>query len=222
MTQLRKPRVLIPVVGAVALLVVVLSVWQYHISVTNEGEALQERVEQTYESAQNSLSTCLDQGQTAAQVADQEFDRLKDILIDVASARYVDGQGNPTGASQALGGGVFFSAVFEAYPNISQQGFQNLQAVVVGCRDEYQGSQDRLFNEVREFETWIQVGNVFNQWIKNNFPTDSLDAEDYGTGDLLVGQPALEYMSRVIMVVEARDAYRDGELGEQDLFGDSG
>lgn len=208
-------------IGSVVVLVIAgLLVWQYRVSQENEGEALQERVEQIHSSAQNSLSTCLDQGQVAAQVADAEFDRLKEILTDAVSARYVSQDGTATSASEALGGGQLFSAVVESYPEIDQASFQNLQDVVVGCRDEYQGSQDRLFNEIREFETWIQTGGIFSQGIREGFPTDGLEVIDYSTGETVTGQEALNYMSRVIIVGDAREAYAEGELGEQDLFGE--
>ncbi len=219
---MKKPKVFVPIIVMVALIVGGLSVWSYRKGVDNQGERRQERVEKTYQSAQNSLSTCLDQGRTAAQVTEQEFEQLKSILVDVASARYVDKDGNPTNAADAIGGGQLFSMVQEAYPSIDQASFQNLQTIVVGCRDEYQGAQDRLFNEVAEFDTWVQEDNVWNQGIKNNFPTDTLDAVDLGTGEVLKGQAALDYMSRVILVGDARDAYTDGELDEQDLFEEEG
>lgn len=221
MNYLRKPAVFVPLGTLLLVVVVGLGIWQYRKDIENQGEQLQERVEQTYKMAQNSLSTCLDQGRVAAQVADREFEQLKGILAEVVSARYVDEDGNPTGASEALGGGMLFSAVAESYPDIDQTSFQNLQAVAVGCRDEYQGSQDRVFNEVREFETWILTDNIFNQGIKNNFPSDALDVADLSSDEVLVGAAALNYMSRVILVDEAADAYRDGRLDEQDLFGDN-
>ncbi len=222
LNSMKKPKVFVPIIVVVALIVGGLSVWSYRKGVDNQGERRQERVEKTYQSAQNSLSTCLDQGRTAAQVTEQEFEQLKSILVDVASARYVDKDGNPTNAADAIGGGQLFSMVQEAYPSIDQASFQNLQTIVVGCRDEYQGAQDRLFNEVAEFDTWVQEDNVWNQGIKNNFPTDTLDAVDLGTGEVLKGQAALDYMSRVILVGDARDAYTDGELDEQDLFEEEG
>lgn len=204
----------------VVLIVVFISYASWSKNITNDGEGRQERVEQTYKSAQNSLSTCLDQGKTAAQVSEQEFTRLKEILVDVTSARYVDENGNDTDASTALGEGRLFSAVIEAYPTIDQTSFQNLQAVVVGCRDEYQGAQDRLQNEIREFETWFLTDSVFNSHIKGKFPTNELDALNFATGEVLVAEEALAYMDRVILVGDAKTAYNEGELGEQDLFGD--
>ena len=215
---LKRPAALISVGVAFALVIGVLGIWQYRKSVENEGQALQERLEQTHQMAQNSLSACLDQGQVAAQVADQEFTRLEDVLAGAVSARYVDSDGRALNGDAASG--AAFSAIVEAYPDVDQASFQNLQAIVVGCRDEYQGAQDRLFNEATVLETWVQTDNIWNQEIKNNFPTDGLETIDYDTGEVLTGQAALDHMTRVILVGDARAAYASGELGEQDLFGD--
>lgn len=214
--------VMVAVTLVLAIIITFISVVNYRKGVENEGEAMQERVEQTLQNAQNSLSTCLDQGQVAAQVAVEEYKQLKDILTQVISARYVNPNGEPTSAEEAVGGGSLFSVIVEAYPTISPAIFENLQDVVVGCRDEYQGSQDRLFNEIQVFETWIQTDNFWNQGIKNNFPKDSLETVDFATGEIIHGQEALDYMSRVILVGEAHTAYQDGELPDQDLFGDDG
>ncbi len=202
-----------------AVFITFVSVVNYRKGIENEGEAMQERVEQIYQSAQNSLSTCLDQGQVAADVAVEEFKQLKDLLTEVIGARYIDNNGQPSSAETALGGGSLFSVIVEAYPTISQASFQNLQDVVVGCRDEYQGAQDRLFNEIRVFETWIQTDNFWNQGIKNNFPKNSLETINFATGETIHGQEALDYISRVILVGDAHAAYEDGQLPDQDLFG---
>jgi len=209
-------------VGVVlAVLVVGLLYLNWRKSVENQGQAHQERLEETWQNAQSSLSACLDQGRTAAQVTDQEFERLKDLLTDVASARYQTPEGDTvTSAEQAIGGGAAFSAVVEAYPQIDQSSWQRLQSVVVGCRDEFQGKQDRIFAEGRALENWIQSDSVWNSGIKSGFPSSSLNAIDTATGEELEGDDAFDYITRVIMVGEARDAYETGELGDQDLFED--
>ena len=206
--------------SAVVTLLSVLAIFNYRISVENEGEVLQQRVEQVYASAQNSLSACLDQGQVAAQVADAEFDRLKDVLSAAVSARYVDAQGNSTSAEEAVGGGALFSAVVEAYPDIDSESFERLQDVVVGCRDEFQNDQDRLLSEVAKLEEWRQTGNIWSDGIRQGFPTDELRVIDFATGVELRGEAALELMRRPVLVSDARDAYSDGELDNQDLFSD--
>lgn len=211
-----------PVV-CLALMVVLALVWlattNWVYSVRNQGEAYQERIETLHKMSQNSLSTCIDQGAVAAQVTAQEYDTLKDLLTSVASARYVDENGNPTNASQVLGGGQFVSALQESYPEVDQRSWQNLQTLVVACRSEFQSAQDRLFIDAKDFETWIQRDNVFNHWIKDDFPTDDLDAVDLASGATLTGSAALEYMTRVIAVEEANQAFETGTLEQQDLFG---
>lgn len=214
-----KPKYLAPVV-VVVLLIGVFSVWSYRKGVGNQGERMQERIETAHRNAQTELSKCLDQGRVGAQVAQQEFDQIKGILVDTASARYVDKDGNPTNAAESIGGGQLFSVVQEAYPSIDQSTFQDLMGVVVGCRDGFANEQKRLFHEINDFNTWVQQDNVWNQGIKNNFPTKTLTALDYASGKTLKGQDALDYMSRVILVKDARDSYATGDQTDQDLFGD--
>lgn len=202
------------VVGIIALVIV-----QYAISVQNEGERMQERIETLYKSSQNSLSTCIDQGQIAAQVAVQERESLRETLTDVASARYTDASGNPTNATGVLGGGQLISMLQEQYPTIDPALFKNLQATVIGCRTQFQGAQDRLFIDARTFNEWRLSNNVFNSAIKGNFPSDELDVENLAAKQTVTGAAALAYMTRVITVEAANDAFESGTLAEQDLFG---
>jgi len=220
--NIKKPKVFIPIIAGVLLIITAISFMSWRVDVRNDGEAKQETVERTHQNAQNSLSTCLDQGRTAAQVTEQEFKQLKEILVEVTSARYVDAEGDPTNASEAIGGGQLFSVVQEAYPDIDQSSFQNLQEVVVGCRDAYQNAQDRLFAQIEDFDTWIQTGSLWSQGIHSSFPTDDLEVVNAATNEILREQAALDYMSRVIQVEDARQAYADGELPEQDLFNEDG
>lgn len=214
----RKNRVLVAVGAAVVVLaIVILMVVQYRIGVRNDGEARQERVEQLYDNSRNSLSTCLDQGQIAAQVTEQEFESLKEILVEVVGARYV----SESSASAVIGGGQLFSAVVEAYPQIDQRSWQNLQTVVVGCRSEFQGAQNRLLDEAQQFDTWMLNNSIWNSGIKSDFPTDDLTVVNLSADSVETGQDALEYMTRVITVEDANTAFETGELGEQDLFGDT-
>lgn len=217
-----KPKFIIPaIVGVlvIALLIGVISVSSYRKGVGNEGERMQERVETAHRNAQVSLGKCFDQGKVGAQVAQQEFDQLKEIFVGAASARYVDEDGKPTNAAESIGGGQLFSMVQEAYPSIDQSTFQDLLGIVVGCRDEFAGKQEALFHEANLLTSWVQEDNIWNQGIKNNFPTDTLTVVDYQSGETLKGLAALDYMTRVITPKEARDSYTTGEQTDQDLFG---
>ena len=203
---------------AVIIAVIVSVGYIFHIR--NQGEAYQEQIEALYKQSRNSLSTCIDQGRTAAQVTEREFEVLSDTLTDVASARYVDEAGNPTSAEDVLGGGALISALQESYPQVDQRSWQNLQTLVVGCRSEFQSAQDRVFVHSAQFEEWIYQDNLFTTVIKGQFPTKDLDVENLATGETLTGADALEYMTRVISVEEANKAFETGTLEEQDLFGD--
>lgn len=214
----RNTKLAIGIAVALVLAFVALLIVQYTISVRNEGEIMQERIETLYKTSQNSLSTCIDQGQIAAQVAVQERESLGDTLTDVASARYTDANGNPTNASGALGGGQLISMLQEQYPTVDPALFKNLQATVIGCRTQFQGAQDRLFIDAQAFEQWQLSNNVFNSAIKDSFPSEELDVENLATKQTVTGVAALAYMTRVITVEAAKDAFESGTLVEQDLF----
>lgn len=184
-------------------------------STFNEGERREQDLTALYNTSLISLSTCLDQGRTAAQVTEQEYESLKEILVEVAGARY----DSPSTASNVIGGGQLFSAVVEAYPQIDQRSWQNLQTVVVGCRDEFQGSQDRIQASAAEYNRWRVSNDVFNGWIKSQFPSNELKVVT-AVGDTLYGQSAYDRITRVVSVEGASQAFETGDLGEQDLFGE--
>lgn len=204
------------IIGSIALVVVIVALVIINsiFATRNQGEQFEQRMSQLYSSAVNSLSTCLDQGEVAAQVTSEEFDRLKDIMVGVAASRYE----NESDATEALGGGSAFSAVVENYPSINQDSWQNLQTVVVGCRDEFQGSQDRVLNEARLFNEWRVTDDVFNSWIKAEFPSNELVITT-GTGERLYGPAAYDRITRVVAVGEAVTAYETGVLETQELYG---
>jgi len=198
------------IMGGLAALVVV----NYNYMIRNQGEVLEQRVTQLHGQSRTSLSACIDKGNVAAQVTQQEFEELKEILIGVASARYQDGGS----AEEVLGGGSMFSAIVENYPTIDQRSWQNLQVIVVGCRDAFQGAQNQLLNEARIYNEWRVNDDVLSAPIKSTFPSDELKVE---TADgQLTGQAAYDYITRVISVEAANTAFESGELEEQDLFGD--
>lgn len=205
---------------AVGVLVVVFMSWK--INIENQGEALQERIEEAHANSRIALSACIDQGNLGAQTAEEEFDRIGEILLEVAAARYNDG----SSAEAALGQeGALFSVIFEAYPDIDPTSFQNLQAIVVGCRDAFANAQERVQANVVALDTWIVAAPFRQNWIRNNFPTETLDAVsvDPATGAevTLTGQDALDYLERPVLVADADTAFESGELEEQDLFGDN-
>ncbi len=220
MEWIKKHKSLVIIVAIVlTVIIIVLIAVSYTFSVRNQGERYEQRLTQLYGESVNSLSTCLDQGQVAAQVTKQEFESIKEILVDVAAARYVDDEGDTTDASEVLGGGSLFSGLQEAYPQIDQRSWQNLQTVVVGCRDEFQGAQNRVLNEARLFNEWRVSDDLFSSWIKQSFPSNELKVVT-ANGDTLYAMSAYDRITRVVAVDDANEAFESGELGEQDLFGE--
>jgi hypothetical protein len=213
---IKKNRLLVIVLAAIVLVVIiVVSFVSYTFSVRNDGERREQRLTQMYNQSIISLSTCIDQGRVGAEVTQQEFDSLKEILVGVTSARYV----NESAADDVIGGGQLFSAVVENYPTIDQRSWQNLLTIVVGCRDEFQGTLDRTQNEARTYNEWRVTDDIFNSWIKADFPSDELKIVT-AEGESFYGQAAYDRITRVVVVGEANAAFDTGELGEQSLFGE--
>ena len=92
-----------------------------------------------------------------------------------------------------------------------------LQTVVVGCRDEFQGAQNRTLNEARTYNEWRVTDDIFNSQIKADFPSDELKVVT-ANGESLYGLAAYDRITRVVAVSDATSAFETGELGEQNLF----
>lgn len=219
MEWLKKNKVLVIVLAALVVIgLIILGVVSYTFSVKNEGERQEQDLTALYNQSLNSLSTCVDQGRTAAQVTEQEYQTIKETLVEVASARYVDADGQPTSASGVLGGGQLISALQENYPQIDQRDWQNLQTLVVGCRDEFQGSQDRIQVTAAAYNRWRVSDDILSQGIKSGFPSNELKVVK-PNGETVYGQAAYDRITRVVSAEDANTAFESGSLGEQDLFG---
>ncbi len=213
----------ISAVSGLAAVIAIVIVWaiiaSYTIAVRNEGETYEKRLTTLYNTSLLSLSTCLDQGRVAAQVTEREYESVKDILVDVTGARYFMIDGEQTNASEALGGGRLISALTESYPQIDQRSWQNLQILVIGCRDEVQGTQERLQFEAANYNTWRIQDDIFNGGIKADFPSDELVVTK-SDGTTLYGRSAYEQIIRVPSVEGAQVSFDTGQMVEQDLSGD--
>lgn len=208
-------------IGAVALVaLIVFGYINYTIAVRNEGERKEQDLTALYSQSMNSLSTCLDQGDVAAQVTKAEYDSIKDILVETAAARYVDANGQPTDASGVLGGGQLISMLQENYPQIDQRSWQNLQTLVIGCREEFQGKQDQIQAFAADYNQWRVSDNLLNSWIKADFPSDELKVVT-ADGTSLYGRAAYDRITRVVATSAAIDAFESGTLESQDLFGNN-
>ncbi len=203
----------VPLVVAAAVVVVIgLVTLLWTQSVANEGKKQQYDIVQLQTRVETSISTCLDTGRIQAQVAQQEFAALKDVLVNVTAARYEGGDG---ALSQ---GGALISALQENYPQIDQSTWRKLSDVIVGCRQDIKDAQDQLQGNVNRFRNWTTGGVFLEPIIRNNFPNELLVTTDRTTGAKLTGKDALDYLSRVISVQDAKEAMKTGTLPDQDLF----
>lgn len=211
---------LISILGVIALVgIIVFSYFAYTISLRNEGERQEQTLTALYGTSINELSTCYDQGEVAAQVTEREYESIKEILVGATAARYVDASGNTTNASGALGGGQLISALQEQYPNIDQSSWQALQSLVIGCREDFLGSQNRILATAENYNQWRVSENMFNGWVLDEFPSDELRIVT-ASGETLYGMSAYDRIVRGVPVDKAIEAFETGELESQNLFGD--
>jgi hypothetical protein len=212
-----KPLIALGVV-VVLILIVWLGIAQYRRSVNNEGYGLQRDVVTAEQQMEISLSKCLDTGRTAAQVATQEFQQIKDVLTSIVSARYVDANGNSTVAAGTLGGGSFVSALSEQYPQIDTSTWKKLMDVVVGCRQDFADKQDQLQTLASNFDKWTQQGNVFSHGIHTQYPDKRLKAYNALEHKEVYSRRALDYLTRVIKTADTQKAIDSGTMPDQGLF----
>ena len=206
-----------------AILVIFLGAWLYHnmVTVENQGERLQNELEAEYRNTQAELSSCTEETRRAVNTAEALTDAQIEILEAAVTGRYQDDQGNSTSASGALGQGALFSAVLEAYPDLTPTGqtFQQVMAIITGCIGDFNDRQMALSNRIAAFENWRDSAGLVNFIGKGQFPTDDLEAT---IGDSTVnGQAALDRMRSLVLTGDAIASYEEGELQETDLFGDS-
>lgn len=215
----KRPITLI-IAGVVVLAVVVGLVFVGWVNgVKNEGISRQNDVITKYRGLETTLSTCLDNSMTAAGIAQQERNSLKDILIGTASARYQNADGTVnTGIPDNTS--IAFSAVHEAYPTVSDDLFRQLMTTAIGCRNQVSGVQQDLQALGNRFLTWTQTGSVFEKGIRSDFPDDRL-AVIGPDGEKLYGADALEFIVTPISTQEAKDAMTSKVQPSQDLFGTS-
>lgn len=208
-----------PLIGlgiVVVIVGIVLSYLGWANGIKNEGARQQNNIMQLRRNMGIEISTCLDKGSTAAQVAMQQNASLKDTLTSIVQARYVDAGGNAAGADNALRGGALVSALQENYPQIDQSSWKVLMGVVVGCREDVRDAQDRLQHDATAFQTWTMTGSIFQKFIRDDFPNDTLTVSDGKS--VLKGSDALKFLIEPIILDDAKKALESGQLPQQQLF----
>jgi hypothetical protein len=168
--------------------------------VTKEQELVGE-----YKTNQNELSTYTNQVKESIGVADIGNDKVGQILKDAISGRYDNDMQPGTGGSM-------FSAISEAYPDLTANTamYAKVQDQVIAGRNQYRNTQNKLIDRARDYETWIQTDFVRSFIVKNilGAPTENLKIT-IGESTLR-GQEALDKLSQPIMSSDAIKAYDTG------------
>lgn len=158
-----------------------------------------------YKSNQNELSTYTNQVKESLGVADIGNDKVGQILQDAISGRY-------DGAMQPGNSGAMFSAIAEAYPDLTANTamYSKVQDQVISGRNAYKNTQNKLIDRARDYETWTQTDFMRSFIVKNvlNAPTQNLKITIGET--TLRGQDALDKLSQPIMSSDAIKSYDTG------------
>ncbi|MGB4767785.1 MAG: hypothetical protein WBP22_00850 [Candidatus Saccharimonas sp.] len=212
----QRPGTIIPAVAVLIALVAGFIAVTWVNGINNDAFGRQRDVITKYQALETQLSTCLDNSMTAAGIAQQERNSLRDILIGTASARYQNADGTVnTGIPE--GAGIAFSAIQEAYPTVSNELYRQLMTTAIGCRNQVTGVQQDLQALGGRFDTWTQTGGIVEKMIRDNYPDERL-AVIGPDGERLLGKEALDFIVTPISTADAKTAMTSKELPSQNLF----
>lgn len=139
-------------------------------------------------------------------IADRQSEVLNQILADAIQGRY-DGEMQPGT------GGTMFSAIAEAYPDLTAtaETYAKVQDEVSSQRESFKNYQSKLIDMIADYKTWT-TADLFRTWVLNTLvggtPTDLMVIRE--GNETYVGQAALDRASRIIIVKEVEDIYETG------------
>lgn len=202
------------IAGVITLVVLIIGVtifatWQ---GVIDEGNRREATLSARYADGANYLSNCVVKSAQSADVAVAQADKLNEILANAVSGRY------DNASSTAVDNGKLFSAIVEAYPDLSglDKTFQLVVSTINGCRDDFKTAQSRILDSVKDFDAW-RTGSFTTRMFATGFPDHNL----YVTvaGQNAHGQDALDKMRVPIIDTVTEAIYKDGTFEVTDPFG---
>lgn len=190
---------------AVLLLIVVVSFISSINTTKNTLIQKEQSLVAEYKANQNELSTYTNQVKESLGVADIGNDKVGQILKDAISGRY-DGKMEPGT------GGSMFSAISEAYPDLTANTamYAKVQDQVIAGRSSYKNTQNKLIDRARDYETWIKTDLVRSFIVKNILGAPTQDLKIVIGETTLRGQDALDKLSQPIMSSDAIKSYETG------------
>lgn len=179
----------------------------------NEGITREAALNAQYLDNQNELSSFVSTFYEQLGIADRKSDKLESILVEAVKGRY-EGE-----TSAQPGGGALFSAISEAYPDLSAlDTYDKVADTISAGREAYKNKQSKLLDMLRSYDTWRKKGLVHSKVVSAaGFPSSGLQAR---IGDkVTTGSEALDHMYRIVLASQAAEAYETGTLEPLDANG---
>lgn len=170
------------------------------------------RLSAQYSDCQDNLSNYIAKIKESLGVADRASAALDTVLTDVVKGRYEAGStANPSGGSA-------FSAMVEAYPDLSgiTINYENVQSAIFAGRDGFKNCNTRLLDVARDYSSWKDSGLIaskINSMV--GAPSDNLEARV--GANVVYGKAALDAIKRLPLTSEAQNAYETGTMDPMDL-----
>lgn len=195
---------LIPLVVILLLVVVVYSSLN---GINKAGVDKETALNAQYLDNQNELGSFISTFYEQLGIADRKSDKLDQILSDAVKGRY-EGE-----TSAQPGQGQLFSAITEAYPDLTQNlsVYDRVLDTVSSGRAAYKNKQSKLLDMLRDYDRWRTRG-IFHKQLVNmaGYPSDGLEAR-IGT-KTVHGDAARDQMYLIVLPSQAAEAYQTGTL----------
>lgn len=190
------------VVGS--LLIVGFAIFGYFNKIVSEGVEHETALSAQYQDNQNELSAYVSGFYEQVGIAGAKSEQMDKILLDAVKGRYDQGS---TASPQ---GGEMFSAMVEAYPDLSGLDvYDDIMAYVRAGRESFKQKQSAFRDRLRAYDKWRRTGLVRRQMISiAGFPSGDLEAR-VGQS-VLTGDAALNQMKTLVITSDTETAFNTG------------
>jgi hypothetical protein len=195
-------------VGAVFILGMLL--YSTFNNIDKDAERREAALTAQYLDNQNELSKFISGFNETFGVAEVKADKLNEVLENAMKGRYESG--SSAAVPGAAGNTALFSAMVEAYPDLSGlDSYDRVIDYVQAGRESYKQQQTKLLDMIREYDTWRRSGLIHQRLvILAGHPGDGLRAQI--AEKVVTGEVALEQMRLIVTTSDTRAAYTTGTM----------
>ncbi len=183
------------IIGVIAALVLgIFGVINTYTNIRNEGTRTELSITAKYKAMQASYGQDRLAFTDQIGIAREKRDAMDKILTDAVSGRY-----NKPGSPQ-VDNGKLFSAITEAYPDLSGLNiYDKIADFVTKMRGKFAQDQAQIAEMIKDYNTWRQTGSFLHPTLVGwaGFPSDALEMQ--ANGNVYRGKDALDRMSRPII-----------------------